>query len=213
MKSRGITIELISSGINAASRAQHTEQVLRTARALGIPRYRMNWYRYDLAKPIWPQLEALEPVLKDLVALSREIGILPCYQNHSGTGYVGGAVWDMASLMRKFKPTELAWCFDIMHAMIEGSTSWPVEFRLIRDHLSVANFKNFAWAGKGHKDVPLGDGVVGKDYVAMLKQTGFSGVTSLYVEYLPGDVRDEGYLARAIEATKRDLDVLRSWWE
>jgi sugar phosphate isomerase/epimerase len=212
MKSRGITIELMSSGINAVSKAQHTEQVLRTARAVGITRYRMNWYRYDLSKPIWPQVEALEPVLKDLAALSSEIGILPCYQNHSGTGYVGGAIWDMASLMRKFKPTELAWCFDIMHATIEGSTSWPVEFRLIRDHLSVANFKNFAWAGKGHKDVPLGEGVVGKDYVSMLKQSGFSGVTSLYVEYLPGDVRDEGYLAQAVAATKRDLDVLSSWW-
>jgi sugar phosphate isomerase/epimerase len=212
MKQRGITIELISSGINAISKAQHTEEVLRTAKSLGIPRFRMNWYRYDLKQPIWPQVEALEPVLSDLVALSSEVGILPCYQNHSGTGYVGGPVWDMAFLMRKYKPTELAWCFDIMHATIEGSTSWPVEFRLIRDHLSVANFKNFAWQGKGHKDVPLGEGVVGKEYVAMLKQTGFSGVTSLYIEYLAGDVRDPSYRARAVEATKRDLAVLNSWW-
>ena len=80
------------------------------------------------------------------------------------------------------------------------------------DHLGVANFKNFVWSGKGPKDVPLGEGVVGKEYVAMLKQTSFSGPVTLHVEYLEGNVHEEGYLNRAIEATRRDLAVLKSWW-
>jgi sugar phosphate isomerase/epimerase len=212
LRNRGIEIVLIASGINRVSRAQHTEAVLRTARSLGIPRFRMDWYRYDLKRPIWPQLDALAPVLDDLVAFSKEIGILPCYQNHSGRNLVGAPVWDVAMLMRKYKPTELAWCFDIMHATIEGSMSWPVEVNLIRDHLSVANFKNFAWAGKGHMDVPLGEGVVGKEYVDMLKKMNYTGTLSLHVEYLEGSVHEEGYLPRAIAATKRDLALLRSWW-
>ena len=175
LRKRGIEIAVLSSGINAVAKEQHTEAVLRTAKSLGIPRFRMNWYYYDLKKPIWPQLDAIKPVLDELVSFSRELGILPCYQNHSGSRYVGAPVWDMAMLMRSYKPTELAWCFDIMHATIEGSLSWPVEVNLVRDHLAVANFKNFVWEGKSQKDAPLGDGVVGKGYVDMLKKTNFSG--------------------------------------
>jgi sugar phosphate isomerase/epimerase len=212
LKKRGIAISVISSGINAVAPEQHTEQVLRTARALGIPRYRMDWYYYDLKKPIWPQLDEIRPKLKELVAFSKEIGILPCYQNHSGRNYVGAPIWDMAMLMRDYTPAELAWCFDIMHATIEGSLSWPIEVNLIRDHLEVANFKNFVWQGKGHRDAPLGEGVVGKAYVDMLKATGFRGPVTLHVEYLEGLTKEEGYLDEAIAATRRDLAVLKSWW-
>jgi hypothetical protein len=118
----------------------------------------------------------------------------------------------MAMLMRPYKPTELAWCFDIMHATIEGSLSWPIEVNLVRDRLAVVVFKNFVWSGKGRKDVPLGEGVVGREYVAMLKRFNYSGPVTLHVEYLEGEVRDQGYASRAIAATKRDLAVLKSWW-
>ncbi len=212
LRKRGIAITVLASGINAVDKQQHTENVLRTARALGIPRFRMEWYRYDLKRPIWPQLEAIKPVLDDLVGLSRDIGILPCYQNHSGRNLVGAPVWDMAMLMRPYQATELAWCFDIRHATIEGSLSWPLEVHLVRDHLAVANFKNFAWSGKGHRDVPLGEGVVGKEYVDMLKALHFNGPVTLHVEYLAGSVHEEDYLSRAIAATKQDLAVLKSWW-
>jgi sugar phosphate isomerase/epimerase len=212
LRNRGVEVALLASGINAVSREQHTEAVLRTAKSLGIQRFRMDWYRYDLKKPIWPQLESIKPVLDDLVAFSKEVGILPCYQNHSGRNLVGAPVWDMATLMRKYQPTELAWCFDIMHATIEGSMSWPVEVSLAQDHLCVAYFKNFVWAGKGHKDAPLGEGVVDNEYVNMLKNMNYTGTLSLHVEYLIGTEHEEGYLARAIAATKRDLAVLHSWW-
>jgi sugar phosphate isomerase/epimerase len=212
LKQRGITIGVLASGINAVAADQHTEAVLRTARALQIPRFRMNWYTYELSKPIWPQLEAIRPRLKELVAFSKEIGILPCYQNHSGKNYVGAPVWDMALLMRDYRNDELAWCFDVMHATIEGGLSWPIELNLARDHIAVVNFKNFAWKGREPRDVPLGAGVVGKDSVELLKSTGYAGPVTLHVEYLEGQSRDAEYYKRAIEATRRDLEVLASWW-
>ena len=190
----------------------HTERVLRTASALGVRRYRMNWYSYDLSKPLWPQLDEIRPRLRDLVAFSREVGILPCYQNHSGSRLVGAPIWDMAMLMREYRPTELAWCFDIMHATIEGSSAWPIHVNLVRDHIGVAFFKNFQWAGKGHQAAPLGEGVVGRDYVALLKKSAYAGPVSLHVEYLKGSMKDEGYLKKAVDTTRRDLDVLKSWW-
>ena len=77
--------------------------------------------------------------------------------------------------MRDYKPTELAWCFDLMHATIEGTFSWPIQLNLARDHVEVVNFKNFVWQGKGTKDVPLGEGVVDKGYADMLKLRASAG--------------------------------------
>jgi sugar phosphate isomerase/epimerase len=213
LQKRGIAIAVLASGINAVNAKQRAEKVLRTAKALGIARYRMEWYRYDLRRPLWPQLDELKPRLKDLVALSREIGILPCYQNHSGRDYIGGPVWDMALLMRDFPATELAWCFDIMHATVEGGSSWPIQVQLVKERIGAAYFKDFAWVGKGRQSVPLGEGVVSRDYVAQLKQAGYAGPVSLHLEYLTGDIKDAGYLPAALAATRRDLATLKSWWE
>ena len=42
LKKRGIQIAVLTSGIDAVSKEQHTEAVLRTAKAVGIPRYHMD---------------------------------------------------------------------------------------------------------------------------------------------------------------------------
>jgi sugar phosphate isomerase/epimerase len=212
LKQHGLRITMLTTGINTVSPSTHTELVLKTAKQLGIERYRMNWYMYDEKKPIWAQLDEIRPKLRDLVALSREIGILPCYQNHSGAKYVGAGIWDMALLMKEYPATDLAWSFDIMHATVEGSTSWPTELALVRDHLAMAYFKNFAWDAKEHHSVPLAEGVVGPSYVNRLKSSGFQGPLSLHVEYLKGGLTDPHYLEEATAATAKDLATLRSWW-
>src|SRR6185295_3833735 len=95
LKKRGLEITILTSGINSTSKEQHAEKVLRTAAKLGIQRYRMLWWKYDLKKPIWPQVEAIRPVLKDLVALNREVGISGLYQNHAGAEMLGASLWDI----------------------------------------------------------------------------------------------------------------------
>lgn len=209
---RGIKIAVMTSGISEVSKEQNTEKILRTASSLGIPRFRMDWYPYDFKKPVWSQLDELKPKLKELVTFSKEVGIQPCYQNHSGSKIVGAPIWDMDYLMRDYKPAELSWCFDIMHANIEGQMSWPVEVNLVHEHIAVAYFKNIRWTTSGHEPAPLGEGVVKKDYVDMLKKLGWSGPVSLHIEYLKGKMKDEDYLAKAIAATKTDMEVLKSWW-
>jgi sugar phosphate isomerase/epimerase len=211
LKKCGVRITMLTSGINSVSETTRTEVVLRTAQRLGIPRFRMNWYTYDHKKPIWPQFDEIRPKLKDLVSLSREIGILPCYQNHSGARMAGAGIWDIAFLMRDYKVEEFAWAFDIMHATIEGSSSWPAEVALVQDHIGMAFFKNFVWDGKGHKPAALGEGVVGKSYVDQLKAGGFSGPVCLHIEHVKGKINDPGYMEAAIEATRKDLATLRSW--
>jgi len=212
LAANGIAISMLTTGINEVSDATRTEAVLRTAKALGIKRYRMNWYAYAGDRPLWAQLEEIKPRLRDLVALSREIGIQPCYQNHSGPKNVGAAVWDMAALMREHRPEELAWSFDIMHATIEGGLSWPNHVKLARERLAMAYFKNFRWQGRVVEPCALAEGVVDAGYVRQLKASAYRGPVCLHVEYLKGGVGDAGYLERAIEASRQDLATLRSWW-
>ncbi|MEY4484343.1 MAG: hypothetical protein RL693_1795 [Verrucomicrobiota bacterium] len=212
LKKRGLKISIMTSGINEVSAEQNTEKVLRTAKAMGVNHYRMLYQKYDLTKPIMPQLDGWRSKFKDLIALSKEIGIQPLYQNHSGKDYLGAPVWDIYSIMKDYSPEEWSFAFDIYHATVEGSLSWPLEFNLVRDRIGVAYFKNFKWGAKKAEPCPLGDGVVNKDYAVMLKKINFTGPVSLHVEYLKGSIKDPGYLDEAIKATQRDFAVLKEWW-
>lgn len=212
LAANGITISMLTTGINAVSDVTRTEAVLRTAKALGIKRYRMNWYAYAPDKPLWAQLDEIKPRLRDLVALSMEIGIQPCYQNHSGAKNVGAAVWDMAALMREYRPAELAWSFDILHATVEGGLSWPNQVALARERMAMAYFKNFRWQGRVVDSCPLADGLIDAGYVKMLKASHYQGPVCLHVEYLKGAIGAPGYLDRAIEASRADLATLLAWW-
>ena len=213
LKKNRLEITQLTSALTDTGANSHAESLLRTAKSLGIDRYRLGFFKYDLKKPIWPQLDEIKLKLKDLVAMSKEIGILPCFQNHSGAGFVGAAIWDVALMMRDFPPDQLAWSFDIMHATIEGNLSWPAEVALVKDRIGIAYFKNFNWTNKRPEPAPLGDGIVGKPYVEMLRREGYSGPVSLHVEYLKAKPTESEGLATLVEATKRDMDVLKSWWE
>jgi len=212
LEKRGLRISSMTSGINEVSEAQHTEKVLRAAKAAGVPGYRMNYNKYDLTKPIWPQVEAWKPKFKDLIQLSEEIGIQPLYQNHSGKDYLGAPVWDVYELMREYTPKQWGFAFDFFHATAEGFLSWPLELNLVKDRIGIAYFKNFKYEAKKLKNCSLGEGVVTKDSVTALKKTGYTGPISLHIEYLEGKVGDPANLKAAVEATKRDFAVLREWW-
>ena len=211
-KKCGVTITLLTTDINTVNAADRTEKVLRTARALDIPSYRMKWYAYSGKQSLWAGLDEIRPQLRDLVALSRELRILPSYQNHSGPKYVGAAVWDMATLMKDYRSDELSWNFDFFHAMVEGGLSWPNHLALARDHISMVYFKNFTWQGRVAEGCPLSEGRVGKDSVALLRKSGYAGPVCLHVEYLKGKVTDQGALKAAMDATRKDFATLKEWW-
>jgi sugar phosphate isomerase/epimerase len=206
LKKRGLEITILTSDINSAD-SPHAEKVLRTAAKLGIKRYRMLWYKYDLQKPIRPQLDAIRPKLKQLAALNRELGLSALYQNHSGANLVGAPLWDIYDLVKNFDPKEIGLAFDIRHATVEGGLSWPLQFKLVQSHVTSVFVKDFKWKGAKVESVPLGDGVVDRKFFSTLQQTNFTGPISLHVEYLDGK-KDKDLLA---EAFKKDLATLRAW--
>lgn len=206
LRKRKLEMTILTSDINSVEQP-HAEKVLRLAAKLGVKRYRMLWYQYDLQKPILPQLDAIAPQLKKLAALNRELGLTALYQNHAGAQMVGSPLWDIYSLLKEFDPKEIALAYDIRHATVEGGLNWPIQFNLVKSHIGAVYVKDFAWENGKAKNTPLGEGAVDKKFVSMLKEMNFTGPISLHVEYLERS-RDKKVLA---EAFKKDFATLRSW--
>ena len=115
LKKRGLEMTIMASGINNADDKLNIQQ-LQVAAQLGIKRYRMGYHKYDLKKPVLNQMNELRPVLKNLVALNKELGLQAIYQNHSGSNYVGAPLWDLHELFKAHDPAHLAVGFDMSHA-------------------------------------------------------------------------------------------------
>ncbi len=209
----GLEMTVMTSGINEVSEEQRTEAVLRTAAGLGIERYRMSYYKYDLKKPIFPQVDEFRPRLRDLVAASREIGIKPIYQNHSGKDYFGATVWDLAEVMTEFDPKDVGIAFDIGHATTEGSKCWPLHWAVCRDHLDTVYIKEPHWTeiGKPPKVGPLGEGGIDRGFYQTLLSSGFAGPISLHVEYV--DHKDPSKEPEFLAAVEKDFARLKGYLE
>ncbi|MDB6071074.1 MAG: Xylose isomerase-like barrel [Verrucomicrobiales bacterium] len=210
-----LKLTILTSGINEISTAQHTETVLRSAAKLGIPYYRLNWFKYDLKKPIPPQLDEFHAKIKDLIALSRELGIRPLSQNHNGRDYVGAAIWDLESIMRGHDPKDWGFAYDIMHGSIVGGTSWESAYHLARPRIGVAYFKDFTWRARLKPEpCPLGAGfAAGPEYARLLRGSQFSGPVCLHVEYLKAEKITNSREAELAHASaSKDLATLKNWW-
>ena len=165
----------------------NAESMLRTAASLGIKRYRLGFFRYDLKKPILPQLAALQPVIRDIAAMNRDIGIAGMWQNHTGADMVGATVWDMHSLIKDYPTSEVGCVFDIRHAAAEAAEAWPVYYDLVKPHLSALSVKDFRWEGRKSVHTQLGKGNVDPKFFKSLRKSEFRGPISVHVEYLPKD--------------------------
>ncbi len=204
----GLEVTILASGINAVDPDQHTQRVLETAAALGIKRFRMAYYKYDLEKPIYPQLDEFRPQLRDLIALSKSLGIKPIYQNHSGRTYVGASIWDLHDLFRAHDPADIGSAYDIGHSTVEGGKAWELDFRLMRPYIDSVYIKEPAWNDNTLSWGPLGEGVVDPQFFKLLKSTHFTGPVNLHVEYLGH--KDPEIVPKVIEATRKDFAALKA---
>ena len=203
----GLEITVMASSVNSLDQP-HTKKVLQTASRLGVKRYRFAYYRYDLKKPIIPQLDALKPVLRDLIAFHKELGLQGLYQNHAGATSVGAPIWDLRYLLRNISPSDMGIAFDIRHATVEGGQAWPLNFELAKPNLGAIYVKDFSWKnGRKPTNVPLGTGQVDPKFFKQARRSGFTGPLSLHVEYL----RKAG-LAANLAALKTDLAKLKRFW-
>ena len=186
-----------------------TAKVLMVAAGLGIRRYRMEYFKYDLSKPVLPQLNQWRPRFRELAAINREIGIQGLYQNHAGRNTLGAPLWDLNHVLEGIDINEIGVAYDIRHATAEGGKSWPISFNMIRPRIDTVYVKDFAWEKRKIKNVPLGSGLVDREFISMLVKSKFSGPISLHEEYL--DHKNPELVPEHLAAIKKDLATLRMW--
>ncbi|NLX12846.1 MAG: sugar phosphate isomerase/epimerase [Phycisphaerales bacterium] len=201
----GLEITIMTTSISRADQPAD-EKILRLAAGLGVKRYRMGYYTYDLGRPIKPQLHALRSIVREVAAMNREIGIQGLYQNHAGARYVGATVWDFQSLIEDVPVAEIGFAFDIRHAVVEAGLSWPVLQNVAEPHLGAVYVKDFRWENDRTVHVPLGEGRVDRGFLNRCQRAAFGGPFSLHVEY-----RQQEGAEPNLEALGQDRMTLRRW--
>jgi sugar phosphate isomerase/epimerase len=213
-RAAGVAVTMITTAITSAQ-DPHAEAVLGTAGRLGIRHYRTGWLPYDRAKGVLGTIESLRAPLSDLAALGERCGIRGGYQNHAGDR-VGAAVWDLFLLLREVGSPWLGCQYDVRHAVVEGSGSWPNGLRAIAPFVHTVDVKDSHWTktAKGWEaaNVPLGEGVV--DLVAFFRLAGELGIeapVSIHFEYpFPGTGSAAERRKAAVALMRRDRERLRA---
>ena len=217
----GLQVYMMTAGINDPD-DKDTVPVLKTAGELGIGYYRMGYLSYDKQLGVAASLPGLRAKMAKLAELNEKYNIHGAYQNHAGAR-VGGPVWDIWELVKDLDPKWIGCQYDIRHATVEGATSWPLGFELLKDHTKIIAIKDVKW-GKVNGEwktfnVPLGKGMVDFDsYFQLYKKYSITGPISLHYEYPLGGA-DHGNREISISqadlktAMKADLDQLKKWLE
>jgi sugar phosphate isomerase/epimerase len=200
-----------------------TLKILKTASSLGIRHYRMGWGNYDDTRSVDENISSMQLKLARLALLNEKYSISGEYQNHSGVAsngiYFGGAIWDIAKVLKDINSPWLGSQYDIYHATVEGANTWPVGFKLISPFIRSIDIKDFKWLEQNGKTrseaVPLGEGIVDfRGFFRLLKDYKLEVPLSLHYEYPLGGA-ENGSSKLTIErndvisAMKRDLSTLK----
>jgi len=205
---KDLTVVIMASSISKVDEGGLAEKQLRAAAKAGIRKYRLEHLKYDLSKPIKPQVANFKAQLEDLAALNKETGVQGLYQNHRGNNYVGGPIWDMVEILEDIDPKQLGMAFDFAHATVEGANAWEMNFRRALPHIGAVFFKDYKLVGKNWEACPIGEGVVnplsGKLVTQMLPK---EVPVSIHIEYVNGG----DLVKKTVEAMANDLATVRKW--
>jgi sugar phosphate isomerase/epimerase len=185
----GLELPMVTTDI-VDTKTRHAETVLKTLVGIGVKRYRWGGFKYDLSRSIRDQLAEYRPRVKDLAEMNKHYGVTAMYHTHSGPREVGASMWDVYLLLQGLDTDAVAANFDIGHATVEGGYGgWMQSANVLLPYARGLAFKDFRWQ-KGKKDewvpawCPIGEGMVRfKEYLPMVKRSGFTGPLQLHMEY------------------------------
>jgi sugar phosphate isomerase/epimerase len=211
LRRRKVDLLLLTTGILGPA-TPHAQEILRTARKLGLRFYRLHWVQVPKNADASREMDQIKGRLKDLAALNRELGLTALLQNHSGGGnsrYLGGNLDELLELVKDFDPEQIGVAFDLGHALITHGQRWPAHFERLKTHLKVAYVKD---TDKNGRFVPFGEGEFSQtDWFKRLRQMGYRAPLSIHIEFdwaRPGGVRTRPALLQALQESVR---ALRRW--
>jgi L-ribulose-5-phosphate 3-epimerase len=210
LNKRGLQLPLLTTAIMSIS-SPHAEEILRTAKKLGVQYYRLGFVNTQTGAPPGKQVREIRAQLKDLAALNKKIGIGAIFQNHSPSGrsYVGGDLSEMYDIVKDFDPAQIGVAFDIGHALVVHGDGWRQHFEKLKSHLKVAYVKDVT---RGGRWVPFGQGdIASTGYFKLLRQLGYRAPVSMHIEFDwtdGGKTKTRTALAKALQES---VQVLRRW--
>ena len=212
IRQEGLTVPMITTEIlsDADPVARPT---LETAAALKIPFFKPGYYRYAFADAR-KERDAAAAQVRTVAALAARHGVHMGFHNHSG--YIGGNIWDIVTVMDTLDPKWTGYYFDIRHAVVEGGDGgWKTAFNLAAPRLSMIALKDFYWektaTGWRIKNCPMGEGMVNwKAYFALLAKARFHGPVSMHLEYEVPGATPEAKEESTIAATAKDLAFIKA---
>lgn len=221
IKEAGLDAPMMTTAVDDAN--DPTDRaVLEQAAALGIDRYRMNWFPYPENEPLPSTISLCQKRIQKLTALNLSLGIIGCYQNHAGS-LVGASLWEVWSMLQGSDPSHMGVQYDIRHATVEGGLSWPNGLKLVLPRIQTIVVKDFKWELRDGKteivNTPVGEGMVDfKRYFGILKDHKIDVPVSLHFEYDLGGAqwgRSEISIDRekVFEAMSRDLATTKRLWD
>lgn len=199
-------VVIMTTDINAVD-SPHAETTLRTAADLGIRHYRMAYYRYDLDRPILPQLDRFTKIAEELAGLNRALGLVGLYQNHAGERYVGAPLWDLRQMLDAIDSEAITAAYDLRHATVEAGMSWALDWALIRPRVGAIYLKDFHWRDGKVENVPLGTGQVSPRLFSAVRDLGRPVPVSIHMEYI--DHRDPDLIDACVAAYRADREAAR----
>ncbi len=96
LRAEGLDVPMITTALNSGDDPD-ARPILEAASKLGIPYFRIGGLTYDANGEILAQLARYTEQLRGLAKLAEELNLSAGYHNHSGTGQVGGPVWDLTA--------------------------------------------------------------------------------------------------------------------
>lgn len=215
LRGHGISVSAITAPISDAG-SPNAEAILDTASQLGIRHYWWGSYRYDLSKPIAPQIDGLKPRVAALAKLNEKYGMKAMYHNFSGPGAVGATILDFLPVLNEFDPRFVGFHYDTGHALEAGGNSWTFGLLSANQYIGGISYKDIIFSppsaaggitqasqvsdagGRGRPptgwrptSVPLGTGMLDlAQFAQILKRIGFDGPVEIQSEYPNGGAND-----------------------
>ncbi len=185
IRAEGLDVPMITTRF-VSGNDEGVGEILRTAKACGIPYFRIGSHRYDANGPILPQLARYTEEVRGLAEIAEEMDMTAGYHNHSGMHYVGAPLWDLCRMYEAIDSPRVGSNFDVGHAMVEGAYGdWQITARLLAPWVRMVAVKDFVFDGNRPRWMPLGEGIVNvAGFLGIFREhAAFAGPISLHFEY------------------------------
>jgi sugar phosphate isomerase/epimerase len=143
IRKHGIAVTTITCPITDAD-SPNAEEILATASSLGITHYWWGTFRYDTAKPVMEQLDALKPRVEKLAALNQKYKMKAMYHTYEGDMTVGSAIWDFLYVLKNFDPAYVSFHYDVGHMVVAGGgNTWALNLRAAGPYVGGVSAKDY----------------------------------------------------------------------